>query len=656
MSHATGLTFWDALVPGLIVILASAAILPWLDRKRELWRTLVVIVCLAVMWRYLSWRIYQTLPPAELSADFALGLLFLSVEFLSATGATISLIVLTRTRSRTQEADRDAEWLNGLPHRPLVDVLICTYNEDETILERTIVGAQALDYDHYRLWVCDDGRRPWLRVLCARLQCGYITRDDNAHAKAGNINNALRHLASLPERPEFIAILDADFVVRPTFLKRVVALMRDGRVGVVQTPQVFFNPDPIQSNLAIAHLWPDEQRYFFDVLMPSKDAWGMAFCCGTSSLIRSAPLYAMGGFPTDSVTEDYLLTLRFKEAGFGTVYLNEELSVGLAPEGLREYVVQRSRWCLGFMQIVRGASGPLSLKNSLSLLDRVMLIETFLHWSMAFTFRLLCILVPIMYLLFDIQAVYAHPTDVISYVLPFLAAHTALVSWLTRGRVVPILYDVNQLLVATEIVRSVVVGLTRPTGHKFRVTAKGGDRRLKLIQWPLLRIFLGLVTLTVAGIVWTYIVNSSRPLADATAIALFWSWYNLIILILACVIAVEEPQRRSSVRFQSDDSFEIVASGQRARFRLSDISVGGVGLLGQSPCPLGDAVIVSIDRVPVQGAVVRVSPNTFGVRFLHNNETRAHLIRHLFSGRYRQAVDKVQIGEVAFGILSRLWR
>ena len=89
--------------------------------------------------------------------------------------------------------------------------------------------------------------------------------------------------------------------------------------------------------------------------MPSKDAWGTAFCCGTSSVIRLQALREAGGFPTTSITEDYLLTLRLKQFGFRTVYLNERLSLGLAPEGLDEYITQRSRWCLGFIQILRSS-------------------------------------------------------------------------------------------------------------------------------------------------------------------------------------------------------------------------------------------------------------------------------------------------------------
>src|SRR6185369_5677217 len=136
------------------------------------------------------------------------------------------------------------------PQAPLIDVFICTYNEERTILERTIIGATGMEYGNYRVWVLDDGRRPWLRRLASELNCHYLTRPDNHHAKAGNINHALRHVGALPERPDFVAILDADFVPRPDFLARTISLMDDASVGVVQTPQHFINSDPIQTNLA----------------------------------------------------------------------------------------------------------------------------------------------------------------------------------------------------------------------------------------------------------------------------------------------------------------------------------------------------------------------------------------------------------------------
>jgi cellulose synthase/poly-beta-1,6-N-acetylglucosamine synthase-like glycosyltransferase len=655
MGFANGQTLFEALLPAGLIGLIAFAVFPWLNRNSETSRTITITICLFLMWRYLTWRIVHTLPPIDFTIEFATGLAFLIVELLCSTGATISMIILTRTRCRTPEAHSNLLWLNALPAKPLVDVLICTYNEEEEILERTIVGAQALEYDNFRVWVCDDGRRPWLETLCARLKCNYLTRPDNAHAKAGNINNAVKHLSALPERPQFIAILDADFVVQPQFLRRTVALAKSPNIGVVQTPQTFFNSDPIQANLGISHLWPDEQRYFFDVLMPSKDAWGAAFCCGTSSLIRFDPLVKIGGFPTDSVTEDYLLTLRLKERGYDTIYLSEVLSLGLAPEGLKEYIVQRSRWCLGFMQIVRGRSGPFCLHNRLSLFSRIMLLETLLHWSMTFTFRLMCLLIPVLYLLCDVQAVHAHPLECVSYVAPYLVMMTAFNAWLTGGRALPILSEVNQLLAATPILHSAIIGLCRPAGHKFKVTAKGGDRTASFIQWPVLRIILGYFGVTALAILWAYIVDDSRPLADATAISLFWSWYNIIVLTIAGFIAIEAAQRRRTIRFTAHDRFEVTVGQEKRLFDAADISIGGIAFWGQCPSTMNGGVTVSVGRMPVPGSVVRIQPNSFGIRFDHDDATRAQLIRHVFSGRYNPQVEHVNPTTVCVGILRRLW-
>ena len=84
-------------------------------------------------------------------------------------------------------------------------------------------------------------------------------------------------------------------------------------MAIVQTPQHFFNPDPIQSSLLGAKAWPDEQRFFFNYLLEAKDAWGAAFCCGTSAVVRVSALEAIGGMATETVTEDMLTTFKLKE-------------------------------------------------------------------------------------------------------------------------------------------------------------------------------------------------------------------------------------------------------------------------------------------------------------------------------------------------------
>jgi cellulose synthase (UDP-forming) len=190
-------------------------------------RAFMVAGSFAMMTQYTWWRITETLPAPALNFEFALAFVFLAAELIGIATAALSLMFLTRTRDRSPEADANAGWLASLEQPAAIDVLICSYNEDKEILERTIVGALGMDYPNFRVWMLDDSRRDWVKALCAELGCLYLSRPDNAHAKAGNINHALKHIAALPNRPEFVSILDADFVPAPQFLKHAMSLFRD---------------------------------------------------------------------------------------------------------------------------------------------------------------------------------------------------------------------------------------------------------------------------------------------------------------------------------------------------------------------------------------------------------------------------------------------
>ena len=128
-------------------------------------------------------------------------------------------------------------------------------------------------------------------------------------------------------------------------------MLEDPAVAVVQSPRFFYNADPIQHNLHAAQSWVDDQRIFFDVFQPAKDAWDCAFCVGTSFIVRRDRLTEIDGFPDEAICEDLNLSYTLLRHGYKTRWLNERLSVGLSAEGLPEYISQRTRWCLGTMQV-----------------------------------------------------------------------------------------------------------------------------------------------------------------------------------------------------------------------------------------------------------------------------------------------------------------
>jgi cellulose synthase (UDP-forming) len=646
----------DTLAPGLLVIGAALVALPWMSPRSERNRAIVVAVISVLMWRYMVWRWLYTLPPMGFTIDWIIGVIFLVIETLAMLGTTIGLIGLTRLSDRTPEVQRNLAWLDAQTQPPLVDVFICTYNEDKDILERTIIGATTMDYGRFRVWVLDDGRREWLKELSAKLGVGYLTRADNEHAKAGNINNALKHVAALPEPPDFISIFDADFVPTSQFLRRTLSLMKEGDVGIVQTPQHFINPDPLQTNLSLTGVWPDEQRYFFDVVLASKDAWGAAFCCGTSSVIRFSELQKLGGFPTDSVTEDYCVTLKMKQAGYRTVYLNERLSMGLAPEGLKEYITQRSRWALGFMQIFRGPLGPLRRGNGLSIIDRVSLIEAFLYWCGSYGFRMAGIIVPILYLLLNINAVQADVITTLSYYVPHFVGSAIATGWMAQSRVMPIMTDVTQILAASQILQAVVHGLFKPKGQKFKVTAKGGDRSKRFVQWPLLNMFLIYLGLTIVGVVWAFLLEDGTKLRDSSALCLFWSWYNLVVLTMACLVCIEQPRYRSAERLAAADEALVQTGEATTPHRVLDVSLGGARLQGNISAPQGAEVLIALDGLRVPATVMRRGDDDFAVRFHDEGELRTELIKLIYSGRYSAAIKRIRPGRVAAAVIGRVMR
>lgn len=530
----------------LLLVLGIAIILPFVFNKQNRWhRSAIFAVAGVLALRYLWWRATETIAPAGLTWDCLVSWSLLGFEALSIVSSLSSFMILSRVRHRGAQATEQSQWWDA-DAPPRVAILIATYNEELEVLERTIIGAKSLNHPNKEVLVLDDGRRDWLREYCGQQGVRYVTRADNAGAKAGNMNNAIQVLAQDAVHPDYIAVLDADFVPHRGFVSRSLALFKDQNIGLVQTPQHFFNADPIQHNLGLSRSYPDEQRFFFDHLQPARDAWGIAFCCGTSSVLRWQAVLDVGGFSCESITEDYMMTLVLREGGWETAYLDEPLTEGLAPEGLKEYVTQRSRWCLGMMQIARSRVGPFA-RNNLCLRDRWSVIDAVLYWISTFPFRLAALTYPLLYWYFNITVVNAEIADVIGYFGVYYVWVLLAMNAVARGMVIPVLNDVSQIIGAIHISRSAIVGLIQPHGHPFKVTAKGGDRSRIIVQWELLRPYLMLLLLTIGGLLIGIFSDWYAFNDTGKSIVLFWTLYNVLVLSMTLITFVELPRKERHV-------------------------------------------------------------------------------------------------------------
>ena len=642
----------------LALLGGGLVVVPFLDPKDNRARTVLYGICIVLTWRYVFWRFEETLPPLALRFDSLYAWGFSLIEGAANLGWTLGFVNLSRTRDRSADATALASVLTRQPALPRVDVLIATYNEDESILRRTIVGALAIDFPGKRVWVLDDKRRSWLEELCRSKGANYLTRPDNKHAKAGNINHALRYLREQPDPPEFVAIFDADFVPNANFLWRTIPLFQDPTVGLVQTPQHFFNWDPIQWNLLVGNVWPDEQRFFFDHVMASKDAWGSVFCCGTSSVARISGLEAIGDFPTVSVTEDYLVTLGLDRIGLRTVYLNEPLSAGLAPEGMEEYLTQRGRWCLGLMQILRSSFGPLS-RARLSLRYRIGLTDAFLYWAGTFSFKLLCLTTPIVYWFTGVTVGTAPASDVIDHFLPYYVAVMITLYWSTAGLVQPVVTDVSHILTMPAALKATFIGLLKPHGHPFKVTAKGRSRDRVVVHWNLVGFFGLLVALTLIGTLYGSLADYApeRQTAGSVAIVLFWSAYNVTALLLAIAACIELPRRGGDEHFAASEPVRIFTTQNAITAPLVDISVDGGRVMAPAPWPDGEMVFLNLPEFgAIPARVSEASQTSFALEFLQTEGLHDALIRKVYSGEYYTLLEKVESRHLLGALLARSLR
>lgn len=580
-----------ALAPSILLLGIGLAVAPMFSRTFIPARIAMALVAIFFSLRYITWRATETLAPWGWSLDTLISWSFFAFEAGSIVSGVSAFIILSRYRDRSPDADAAAAVMAA--RNPRVAIFIATYNEEWPVLERTIAGALACDYPNKTIYVLDDGRRGWLGERCRDMGVVHLTRPDNKDSKAGNINHALALLRAHRRTPDYVAVLDADFVPHRDFLTRGLALFADPAVGLVQTPQHFFNPDPIQHNLGISRSYPDEQRFFFDYMQPARDAWGIAVCCGTSSIVRWSALEAIGDFPTSSVTEDYLLTATLAMHDYATVYLNEPLSEGLAPEGLKEYITQRARWCLGLMQIVHSEAGPLS-RRRLRWRDRWSILDSAAYWLATFPFKLACMIYPLFYWYFGTIVMDAQITEVIFYFVPYYLGTMLFLNFVSVGMFVPVVNDISQLVGAWEISRAAITGLVRPRGHAFKVTMKGGARGTLTVQWSLMRRFLVLFLLTLGGL---SVGLASDYLFDARAaegksVILFWTLYNLLVLAGTVLVCVELP-RTASVLRSHPERVVVRGAGREWNAWLEDINLEAVRLRGLS-VPAGTQLEVAV--------------------------------------------------------------
>jgi len=535
---------------------------PESTRRRLLVRG-VAIATIALTYAYLAWRAAATL---DLSVWW-LALPLLLAEMHNALGLTLYTASLW-------DVDDAPDWRHVESTDARVAVLLPTYQEPEEVLLPAIAAAIALEPAH-ETWVLDDGDRGWVRKLAEELGAHYLARPEHEHAKAGNLNHAIPIIDA-----DLLAMFDADHVVQPNFLHHTLGYFDDPEIAVVQTPQDFYNVDSFEhEGTTQSDQRPyNEEAIFYRVIGPAKNRWGGAFWCGTGAVVRMTALEEVGLVATETVTEDIHTTIRMNRRGWKAVYHNEVLARGLAPSDASQYMLQRHRWALGAMQVLR-EEHPLT-QRELTFGQRLAFATTLFGWFdswRTFTFMVL----PIMVVMSGASPINASgwvygPAFATTFVMQFLALRL-----LARGYYPPVTSLLFEVLRMPAVLPATLAVFTGGRGARFEVTPKGAaaDRHGVPVPW-LLRVMLAG---SAVALIWfaatsAGLTPTSYDAMPATVGAVGFLLLNVSLLVIA-VRRIRDPRfasdRRASVRF----GVRLFGAVNGAHCEIEDLSTTGAKVL-----------------------------------------------------------------------------
>ena len=478
---------------------------------------------------------------------------------------------------------------------PTVDVYVPTYNEPLNVVRITVLGALNIDYprDKMRVFLLDDGRREEFREFAAEAGVGYITRDNNLHAKAGNLNAALKHTDG-----ELIAIFDSDHVPTRAFLQMTTGwFLRDDRWPSYRRRITSIRPTRSPVTLPRATRSRREGALFYGLVQEGNDFWNAAFFCGSSAVLRRTAIEEIGGFATETVTEDAHTAFKLHRAGFTSAYLRVPLAAGLSTERLALHMGQRMRWARGMTQIFR-VDNPL-LGRGLTLAQRLCYFNALLHFFFALP-RFVFLTAPLAYLLFQQNIITTSALAILAYAGPHLV-HAVVTNSRIQSRFRHSFWgEVYESVLTFYLLKPTLITLINPRRGAFNVTEKGGllpdsyfDRRVVLPQIMLI-VVLG-VALAI-GVLRLVFQNLSEGDIQVLALNMAWAIFNLLTLGAAVAVAREARQIRSHVRLKIKvPAVLYLPDGRTVMTQSEDISMGGAYFIVRRP----DGVLPD-DRVDIE--------------------------------------------------------
>ena len=546
---------------------------------------------------YLVWRAVFTLPLKNGIIALIFGIMLLVSEITSALGT----YELYYRKNRSNKVDLT---LPVIPESwyPDVDVIVATHNEPVELLYKTVNALTYMDYpdkSKVHIYLADDGNRPAMAKLAEQFGIGYFPLANNKEAKSGNLNNALRQTSS-----PLVATFDADMIARKEFLMKTVPYfflprmehkddtwrMKEQaevdpnyKIGFIQTPQSFYNPDLFQFNLYAEQNIPNEQDFFSREINVMRNSTNAVAYTGSNTVISRQALEEIGGFPTDTITEDFETGIKIQSKGYTAYSTAQPLASGLAPTSIKSMVTQRVRWARGVIQSVRNTK--MLTNKGLSLSARISYMLSYSYWW-SFGRRLVFTFAPIMFALFDLQVVNTTFWEILAIWGPQYIFYTLAVRSLSSDTRNQRWNQIIDTILAPFMVIPVLLETLGIKQLKFKVTDKSTSKpqNSNLVYIIPQLIMLGM---SIAGLIRYLGGKYGMALLFSSFIA-FWLLLNITNLLYAVYFMMGRKAYRASERFEAEIPLKLCYKGKLFSAKTKNISEGGFLFTMEHPAYLPD--------------------------------------------------------------------
>jgi len=250
---------------------------------------------------------------------------------------------------------------------------------------------------------------------------------------------------------------------------------------------------------------------------------------------------------TISVTEDMSTSMRLHACGWRSVYHDEILAHGLAPEDLRSALQQRLRWAQGTIQVFL-RENPLFLPG-LSIGQRLAYLDTMWSYFSGLP-TIIYLIAPVLFLIFGLLPVNALSAEFFWRLTPYLLVNQLLFAVISWGR--PTWRGQQYSLALFPIwIKAVVTAAANVWFGKklgFIVTPKTrqAGRYFGLVRWQLLMMVLLAVSI---GVGLLQLALGWRTDGMPVLVNVFWAVYDLVMLSVVIDAALYQPAEESSSEY-----------------------------------------------------------------------------------------------------------